>query len=143
MFGSIPSTEMTLPLLVMCRSVRQTCYFIYCLCPPSSDGYLVEQKNWKIVNGISCRKCAEFSPEEMRPYKRERERESSNTRGIIVKSADLMGISDYKPSTFTFMFLTPHSTVWGHFDPDDHFHAQHKNHQHHSSEILRLCQAIY
>ena len=23
------------------------------------------------MNGISCRKCAEFSPEEMRPYKRE------------------------------------------------------------------------
>ena len=27
--------------------------------------------------------------------------------------------------------------------PEDHFHAQHKNHQHHSSEILRLCQAFY
>ena len=28
-------------------------------------------KQWRIVNGNSCRKCAEFSPEEMRPYKRE------------------------------------------------------------------------
>ena len=28
-------------------------------------------KNWKIVTGICYRKCAEFSPEEMRPYKRE------------------------------------------------------------------------
>ena len=26
---------------------------------------------WRIVNGISCRKCAEFFPEEMGPYKRE------------------------------------------------------------------------
>ena len=43
----------------------------YCLCPPSSNGYLVERKKWKIVNGISCRKCAGFSPEEMRPCKRE------------------------------------------------------------------------
>ena len=28
-------------------------------------------KKWTIVNGIICRKCAEFSPEEIRPYKRE------------------------------------------------------------------------
>ena len=27
--------------------------------------------------------------------------------------------------------------------PNDHFHAQHKNHQRHSSEILWLCQVIY
>ena len=28
-------------------------------------------KKWRIVNGFSCRKCAEFCPEEMRLYKRE------------------------------------------------------------------------
>ena len=28
-------------------------------------------EKWRIVNGISCRKCIEFTPEEIRPYKRE------------------------------------------------------------------------
>ena len=28
------------------------------------------------------------------------------------------------------------------FTPEDHFHALHKNHQHHSSEVSWLCQAI-
>ena len=40
------------------------------LCPPCSDGCLVEQK-MRIVNGISCRKCTEFFPGEMILYKRE------------------------------------------------------------------------
>ena len=35
------------------------------------------KEQWRIVNGNSCRKCAEFSPEEMDSI-----RESSNTRGV-------------------------------------------------------------
>ena len=31
----------------------------HCLCPPGG------MKNWKIMNGISCRRCTEFSQEEM------------------------------------------------------------------------------
>ena len=51
-----------------CVEVSGKLFIPYCLWSPSSDGYLVERK---IVNGISCRECAAFSPEEMRPYKRE------------------------------------------------------------------------
>ena len=40
----------------------------YCLYPPL--WVPVGTKNWKIVNGISCRKCTEFSPEEIRLYER-------------------------------------------------------------------------
>ena len=56
------------------------------------------------MNGISCRKCAEFSPEEMRPYKRE----SSNTRKVGPKSwsAELDGISDYKDKHLHLFYLS-------------------------------------
>ena len=57
------------PLLVMCGSVGQTSHSILPL--PTQQWWIPGgTKNWKIVNGISCRKCAEFAPEEMRPYKR-------------------------------------------------------------------------
>ena len=37
----------------------------------SSDGVPGGTKTGQIVKGISRRKCTEFSPEEMKPYKRE------------------------------------------------------------------------
>ena len=62
-------SEVRFQLLVMCRSMGQTSYSIL---------PLYTQQKWvpswtksaKIVNGISCRKCTELSPEVMRPYKR-------------------------------------------------------------------------
>ena len=74
-----------------CVEVLGTLLIPYCLNPPNNE-YLVEQKNWKIVNGISCRKCAEFSSEEMKPYKREFQYQGCK----LQKSAELTGISDYK-----------------------------------------------
>ena len=52
------------------------------LCPPSNDGYLVEQKKGESWMAISCKKCAEFSQRRWN-----RTRESSNTKGV--KSAEL------------------------------------------------------
>ena len=73
---------MTLP--VICRSVGQTSYSILPL--PTQQWWVPGgTKNWNIVNGISCRKCAEVSPEEDSEKRRDHIRESSNTM-----------ISDYK-----------------------------------------------
>ena len=43
----------------------------YYLCPPNSDGYLVEQKLEKLWMALAAESATEFSPQEMRPYKRE------------------------------------------------------------------------
>ena len=40
-------------------------------------------ENCRIVNGISCRKCAEFSPEELRPYGREFEYQWCKLRSLL------------------------------------------------------------
>ena len=69
-------------------------------------------ENWRIVNGVSCRECVEFSPEERIPYKRERERERVAVPGMkIEKSAKLTWISDYKHThshLFIYLFTTKH-----------------------------------
>ena len=39
-----------------CVDVSGKLLFPFCLCPPGSDGYLVEWKIEKIMNGISCKK---------------------------------------------------------------------------------------
>ena len=53
----------------------------HCLCP-TSDGYLVEHK-LENVNGISYRKCAEFSPEEIRPYMRKFQHKGCNLWSLL------------------------------------------------------------
>ena len=64
-------------IYALCCSYSQSIQFS-CLLPPGThhrwgdrDGMIWEEQNWRIVNGISCRQWAEFSPEEMRPYKTE------------------------------------------------------------------------
>ena len=55
----------------MCTGVVQIPY--HTIPPLSTQQWWVPggTKTGKIVNGISCRKCADFSPKEMRLYKRE------------------------------------------------------------------------
>ena len=73
-------------------------------CPPSSDGYLVD-KNWKIVNGINCRKYAEFPPEEMRLYKREFQYQGCNLWSMLNSRYPTINIHIY-----IYIYLYQHHT---------------------------------
>ena len=64
--GWVIGARVMLP--AMCRGVGLS-YHAASVHPAVMGTWWNEQ--WRIVNGNSCRKCAEFSPEEMRPYKRE------------------------------------------------------------------------
>ena len=67
-----------------CVEVSGKLLIPYCLRPCNIDRYLVERKIVKKnVNGISCRKCADFSPEEMRPYKREFQYQGCNLWSLL------------------------------------------------------------
>ena len=54
--------------LFMCRGVGQNLLYHMASVHPAVMG-IWWNNNWKIVNGTSFRKCTEFSPEEMIPYK--------------------------------------------------------------------------
>ena len=93
------------PLLVMFRSVGQISHSILPL-PTQQLWVLGGTKNCKIVKGISCRKCAEFSQEEMRLYKR------VPIPGVqITKSAELTGISTYKHTVHIYVLRLQSSLV--------------------------------
>ena len=64
----------------------------------------------------------------------------SSLDGHIVLSADSQLTIFQCIVVICLTFITP---CGFNLTPEDHFHELHKNHQHHSSEILWLCQAIY
>ena len=66
--GWVTGAQVTLP--AMCRGGWASHSYHAASVHPAVMGTWWN-KQWRIVNGNSCRKCAEFSTEEMRPYKRE------------------------------------------------------------------------
>ena len=66
--GWVTGAQVTLP--AMCRGVGQAFHYHATSVHPAVMGTWWNEQ-WTTMNGNSCRKCAEFPPEEMRPYKRE------------------------------------------------------------------------
>ena len=93
---------------------------LYCLCPPSSDGYLVEQGSYIVMIGYSCSwmwKCL-IPPEEMRVWKR---CVTSNTRGVkygfkIQDSRCLLFKTQYMCTDRSGAFYRLNTIRWTHWD---------------------------